>query len=187
MVHSRLHDNAGFQRLQHGGETAGGAMRRRGSVSGQTGTLRSCGARHGSGWPGAEPDCANPRRLWPNVASKLAPTVHVSGQSMGRSSAAKPGSGAPSYRRRNPLDPDIDAEVDHSDLDHPPDPDPDLVVTPPEPEPEPARIERVRDRYIDYQSKINEWLDTCDPTTAPDYVPKPGERPYFQRGKKRWY
>ncbi|KAJ6453224.1 hypothetical protein C8R47DRAFT_1083523 [Mycena vitilis] len=91
------------------------------------------------------------------------------------------------YRRRNPLDPDIDAEVDHSDLDHPPDPDPDLVVTPPEPEPEPARIERVRDRYIDYQSKINEWLDTCDPTTAPDYVPKPGERPYFQRGKKRWY
>ncbi|KAJ7039009.1 hypothetical protein C8F04DRAFT_1255169 [Mycena alexandri] len=30
------------------------------------------------------------------------------------------------------------------------------------------------------------FLDYEDPTTAPDYVPKPGEQPFFQRGKRRW-
>ncbi|KAJ7161808.1 hypothetical protein C8R43DRAFT_1123527 [Mycena crocata] len=38
-----------------------------------------------------------------------------------------------------------------------------------------------------YQAQINAWLDNDDPTTAPDYVPKPGQERFFQRGKWRWY
>ncbi|KAJ7262688.1 hypothetical protein B0H12DRAFT_1069146 [Mycena haematopus] len=38
----------------------------------------------------------------------------------------------------------------------------------------------------DPDAELNYWLDHLDPTTAPDYVPKPGERPYFRRGKRRW-
>ncbi|KAJ6474631.1 hypothetical protein C8R47DRAFT_1076225 [Mycena vitilis] len=80
------------------------------------------------------------------------------------------------YRNRHPLpefDPDLEPEPEAA-----PEPASEPV---PEPEPEPQRIERVRDRYIDYQAQFNDWLDNCDPTTAPDYVPKPGERPFFQR------
>ncbi|KAJ7243427.1 hypothetical protein B0H12DRAFT_1074017 [Mycena haematopus] len=38
----------------------------------------------------------------------------------------------------------------------------------------------------DPDAELNYWLDHLDPTTAPDYVPKPGERPYFRWGKRRW-
>ncbi|KAJ7202953.1 hypothetical protein B0H12DRAFT_1243931 [Mycena haematopus] len=38
-----------------------------------------------------------------------------------------------------------------------------------------------------HDEKWNYWLDHCDPTTAPDYIPKPGEEPYLQRGKRRWF
>ncbi|KAJ7045339.1 hypothetical protein C8F04DRAFT_1248758 [Mycena alexandri] len=37
-----------------------------------------------------------------------------------------------------------------------------------------------------YEDLLNYFLDYEDPTTAPDYVPKPGEQPFFQRGKRRW-
>ncbi|KAJ7765191.1 hypothetical protein B0H16DRAFT_1454371 [Mycena metata] len=37
-----------------------------------------------------------------------------------------------------------------------------------------------------YDDHCNYFLDYLDPTTAPDYVPKPGQQPFFQRGKKRW-
>ncbi|KAJ7699816.1 hypothetical protein B0H16DRAFT_1484090 [Mycena metata] len=37
-----------------------------------------------------------------------------------------------------------------------------------------------------YEAEVNYFLDYLDPTTAPDYMPKPGEQPYFQRGKRRW-
>ncbi|KAJ6517938.1 hypothetical protein C8R47DRAFT_1205035 [Mycena vitilis] len=78
------------------------------------------------------------------------------------------------YRERNPIHPDTGAE---------PEAEPEAEA---HHDPEPERIQRVRDRFIDHQEKINHWLDNCDPTTAPDYIPKPGERPYFQRGKRRW-
>ncbi|KAJ7489795.1 hypothetical protein B0H11DRAFT_2229822 [Mycena galericulata] len=38
-----------------------------------------------------------------------------------------------------------------------------------------------------HNPELNNFLDNHDPTTAPDYVPKPGEERYFQRGKWRWY
>ncbi|KAJ6514837.1 hypothetical protein C8R47DRAFT_1063623 [Mycena vitilis] len=78
------------------------------------------------------------------------------------------------YRERHPLQPDTEEAETHHD------PEPDV-------DPEPERIDRVRDRYIDHQAKINDWLDHCDPTTAANYIPKPGEQPYFQRGQRRWY
>ncbi|KAJ7043424.1 hypothetical protein C8F04DRAFT_1250864 [Mycena alexandri] len=37
-----------------------------------------------------------------------------------------------------------------------------------------------------YDDHLNYFLDYLDPTTAPDYVPKPGQQRYFQRGKERW-
>ncbi|KAJ7763863.1 hypothetical protein B0H16DRAFT_1718501 [Mycena metata] len=37
-----------------------------------------------------------------------------------------------------------------------------------------------------YEERLNFFLDYQDPTTAPDYVPKPGQEPFFQRGKRRW-
>ncbi|KAJ7750613.1 hypothetical protein B0H16DRAFT_1724542 [Mycena metata] len=37
-----------------------------------------------------------------------------------------------------------------------------------------------------YEEGLNYFLDYEDPSTAPDYVPKPGQQPYFQRGKRRW-
>ncbi|KAJ7701697.1 hypothetical protein B0H16DRAFT_1483383 [Mycena metata] len=37
-----------------------------------------------------------------------------------------------------------------------------------------------------YDDHLNYFLDYQDPTTAADYVPKPGQQPYFQRGKRRW-
>ncbi|KAJ7770676.1 hypothetical protein B0H16DRAFT_1715333 [Mycena metata] len=37
-----------------------------------------------------------------------------------------------------------------------------------------------------YDDQLNYFLDYLDPTIAPDYVPKPGQSPYFQRGKRRW-
>ncbi|KAJ7633767.1 hypothetical protein DFH06DRAFT_1139691 [Mycena polygramma] len=77
------------------------------------------------------------------------------------------------YEQRHPPVPEVEA-----------DPEP---VAEPDAEPEPEHIQRVRDRFLDHQTRVNDWLDNCDPTTAPDYVPKPGEHPYFQRGKRRWY
>ncbi|KAJ7026232.1 hypothetical protein C8F04DRAFT_1268408 [Mycena alexandri] len=38
-----------------------------------------------------------------------------------------------------------------------------------------------------YEDHLNYFLDYLDPTVAPDYVPKRGEEPYFQRGKQRWH
>ncbi|KAJ7018307.1 hypothetical protein C8F04DRAFT_1277834 [Mycena alexandri] len=37
-----------------------------------------------------------------------------------------------------------------------------------------------------YEDQLNYFLDYLDPTTAPGYVPKPGQKPFFQRGKQRW-
>ncbi|KAJ7089512.1 hypothetical protein C8R43DRAFT_1130471 [Mycena crocata] len=31
-----------------------------------------------------------------------------------------------------------------------------------------------------------DWMLEHDPTAEPGYIPKPGELPYFQRGKQRW-
>ncbi|KAJ7667885.1 hypothetical protein DFH06DRAFT_1126576 [Mycena polygramma] len=39
----------------------------------------------------------------------------------------------------------------------------------------------------DPDHELHDFLDNHDPTTRPDYVPKPGERRYFQRGQYRWY
>ncbi|KAJ6472930.1 hypothetical protein C8R47DRAFT_1067218 [Mycena vitilis] len=39
----------------------------------------------------------------------------------------------------------------------------------------------------DPDHELHDFLDNHDPTTRPDYVPNPGERRYFQRGKYRWY
>ncbi|KAJ7019769.1 hypothetical protein C8F04DRAFT_1275912 [Mycena alexandri] len=38
-----------------------------------------------------------------------------------------------------------------------------------------------------YDEHMNYFLDYLDPTIAADYVPKPGQKPFFQRGKTRWY
>ncbi|KAJ6467020.1 hypothetical protein C8R45DRAFT_939005 [Mycena sanguinolenta] len=45
------------------------------------------------------------------------------------------------------------------------------------PDPSTLRTAEERDNY---------WLDYCDPSMAPDYVPKIGEELYFPRGKQRW-
>ncbi|KAJ7025059.1 hypothetical protein C8F04DRAFT_1269666 [Mycena alexandri] len=37
-----------------------------------------------------------------------------------------------------------------------------------------------------YEEQMNYFLDYLDPTTAPGYVPKPGQEPFFRRGKMRW-
>ncbi|KAJ7020588.1 hypothetical protein C8F04DRAFT_1196497 [Mycena alexandri] len=37
-----------------------------------------------------------------------------------------------------------------------------------------------------YEDHLNYFLDHLDPTTASDYVPKPGQQPFFQRGKTHW-
>ncbi|KAJ7178657.1 hypothetical protein C8R43DRAFT_1118027 [Mycena crocata] len=41
--------------------------------------------------------------------------------------------------------------------------------------------------YGHEDAEINDFLDNHDPTTHPDYIPKPGETRFFQRGKWRWY
>ncbi|KAJ7635988.1 hypothetical protein DFH06DRAFT_1139072 [Mycena polygramma] len=48
-----------------------------------------------------------------------------------------------------------------------------------------AEISATSPHDPDYE--LHDFLDNRDPTTRPDYVPKPGERRYFQRGKYRWY
>ncbi|KAJ7038450.1 hypothetical protein C8F04DRAFT_1256034 [Mycena alexandri] len=48
------------------------------------------------------------------------------------------------------------------------------VIPPPPPESAP------------YDDHFNSFLDYKDPTTVPNYVPKPGQQPYFQRGKRHW-
>jgi len=60
-----------------------------------------------------------------------------------------------------------------SDSEHDPSPD-DPAIPPPPPESAP------------YEDQLNYFLDYLDPTTAPGYVPKPGQQPFFQRGKQRW-
>ncbi|KAK6992472.1 hypothetical protein R3P38DRAFT_3226093 [Favolaschia claudopus] len=40
---------------------------------------------------------------------------------------------------------------------------------------------------MSYEEEVDHFLDHCDPTTAPDYVPLPGQTRFFQRGKWRWY
>ncbi|KAJ7036052.1 hypothetical protein C8F04DRAFT_1258425 [Mycena alexandri] len=39
---------------------------------------------------------------------------------------------------------------------------------------------------VTYEDEVNYWLDYCDPTIAPDYIPKPGQTPFWQRGCRRW-
>jgi hypothetical protein len=39
----------------------------------------------------------------------------------------------------------------------------------------------------DPDAELHDFLDNRDPTTHPDYIPKPGEQRYFQRGQWRWY
>ncbi|KAJ7018736.1 hypothetical protein C8F04DRAFT_1277259 [Mycena alexandri] len=50
----------------------------------------------------------------------------------------------------------------------------------------PATIPPPPPESANYEDHLNYFLDYLDPTTAPDYVPKPGQQPFFQRGKQRW-
>ncbi|KAJ7911688.1 hypothetical protein B0H13DRAFT_1875526 [Mycena leptocephala] len=75
-----------------------------------------------------------------------------------------------------------------------PTPLPDDVPSPDDPQPEPTEppctapdVPEDRETLEDYETRINHWLDHLDPTTAPDYVPSPGQKLFFQRGKQRWY
>jgi hypothetical protein len=76
----------------------------------------------------------------------------------------------------------------------PPTPPPDDVPLPDDPQPEPTEppcaapdVPEDKETLEDYETRIHYWLDHLDPTTAPDYVPTPGQKPFFQRGKQRWY
>ncbi|KAJ7041707.1 hypothetical protein C8F04DRAFT_1176800 [Mycena alexandri] len=50
----------------------------------------------------------------------------------------------------------------------------------------PAAIPPPPPESASYDEHLNYFLDYLDPTAAPDYVPKPGQQPFFQRGKQRW-
>jgi hypothetical protein len=39
----------------------------------------------------------------------------------------------------------------------------------------------------DPDAELHNFLDNRDPTIHLDYIPKPGEQRYFQRGHWRWY
>ncbi|KAJ7019274.1 hypothetical protein C8F04DRAFT_1276466 [Mycena alexandri] len=93
-----------------------------------------------------------------------------------------------SYEKRHPRPPPPAPEQElpewpgsESDSDAEEDAPTDIVASPsgvaiPPPPPDSAS----------YEEQMNYFLDYRDPTTAPDYVPKPGQQPYFQRGKRRW-
>ncbi|KAJ7851882.1 hypothetical protein B0H13DRAFT_2359791 [Mycena leptocephala] len=75
-----------------------------------------------------------------------------------------------------------------------PSPLPNDIPLPDDPQPEPTEppcttpdVPEDRETLEDYETRIHYWLDHLDPTTAPDYVPTPGQKPFFQRGKQRWY
>ncbi|KAJ7028208.1 hypothetical protein C8F04DRAFT_1188890 [Mycena alexandri] len=88
------------------------------------------------------------------------------------------------YLKRHPRGPPPEDEElgdwpESSDSEHSASPDKraaspisDECARPPTPPPESAP----------YDDHLNYFLDYLDPTMAPDYVPKPGQRPFFQRG-----
>ncbi|KAJ7019134.1 hypothetical protein C8F04DRAFT_1198070 [Mycena alexandri] len=91
------------------------------------------------------------------------------------------------YLKRHPRGPPPEDEElgdwpESSDSEHSarpisalPPPFPTSALGPPTPPPESAP----------YDDHLNYFLDYLDPTMALDYVPKPGQRPFFQRGKQR--
>ncbi|KAJ7925479.1 hypothetical protein B0H13DRAFT_1863128 [Mycena leptocephala] len=105
------------------------------------------------------------------------------------------------YKKRHPSSPsEGDAPSEHNT------PDPSECITADAPPKDPAAVTADpppkdpaadddeetlrRRRHVaceDYETKVNFWLDHCDPTTAPDYVPTPGQQPFWQRGRQRWY
>ncbi|KAJ7021716.1 hypothetical protein C8F04DRAFT_1195187 [Mycena alexandri] len=92
------------------------------------------------------------------------------------------------YLKRHPRGPPPEDEElgdwpESSDSEHSASPDKraaspisDECARPPTPPPESAP----------YDDHLNYFLDYLDPTMAPDYVPKPGQRPFFQRGNQRY-
>ncbi|KAJ7038839.1 hypothetical protein C8F04DRAFT_1179504 [Mycena alexandri] len=85
------------------------------------------------------------------------------------------------YLKRHPPPPpapqeDLPEWPESSDSEHERETDPDASDIPPPP-PESAS----------YNEQLNYFLDHLDPTTKPGYVPKPGQEPYFRRGKQRWH
>ncbi|KAJ7015978.1 hypothetical protein C8F04DRAFT_1283409 [Mycena alexandri] len=80
-----------------------------------------------------------------------------------------------SYMKRHPCPPQPEEDLpewpsssDESDTDRD-------AIPPPPPE------------SASYEEHLNYFLDYKDPTTVPGYVPKPGQQPFFQRGKERWH
>ncbi|KAJ7734674.1 hypothetical protein B0H16DRAFT_1467520 [Mycena metata] len=81
------------------------------------------------------------------------------------------------YLKRHPPAPQLqrkDLPEWPSDSEQGNDADAEPVIPPPPPD------------SASYEERLNFFLDYQDPTTAPDYVPKPGQEPFFQRGKRRW-
>ncbi|KAJ6487275.1 hypothetical protein C8R47DRAFT_1072324 [Mycena vitilis] len=161
-----------------------------------TGTPMSFVARPESAWLFGALKRSSLRSSWRNSELKRELTAPVSARRTGGNSPTRKGSVAqrrPSRKsamtlglRNTASAIRCQSPTAKSSLNRSLNQSPSLTTAEPEPEPEGQRIQRVRDRFIDYQSQVNDWLDNCDPTTAPDYVPKPGEQPYFQRGKRRW-
>ncbi|KAJ7721196.1 hypothetical protein DFH07DRAFT_972378 [Mycena maculata] len=63
-------------------------------------------------------------------------------------------------------------------------------ATPPPEAPSPEETETSSSAVSvtgEYDAEMLDFLDNHDPTTHPDYIPKPGEQRFFQRGKWRWY
>ncbi|KAJ7025852.1 hypothetical protein C8F04DRAFT_1268836 [Mycena alexandri] len=81
------------------------------------------------------------------------------------------------YMKRHPREPQVEQE----ELPEWPESDPEA-----DPEDEPKGIPPPPPESASYDERMNYFLDYQDPTTNPDYVPKPGQEPYFRRGKRRW-